>query len=572
MNGHTVPPGDPPQPAGWTEFCEQHAITTAKELAWKYLLFINENPQHEVLAAENFSLQFASLFQQYFRHEVKETSTMNQFRILPFSRVRDYRETGRRHTDGSSGTGVTKAEVELTDQLDRMTEACPCGLPKSEELTGTSSPVRRHFSLDRLRRSLRNFFRRKPPEPVPVEGDALDSILKPGLAWKIPWALSRDQALEVRKEGILKYWMVTEATMDCGMRWQRCRLVLRKAGSSGNEEDVLELFDPPKSSKPKLQTTCSVLQEIRRCTHLEMPDNVHTFVLKVNTSTDVIFEAADDQQLRSWISEIKECFRRGSDPELNSESPSEAATMSPADSSSDSLNQGAMQSGLADQPCQKTDQFLSSYPWFHGPISRVKAAQLVQLQGLEGHGVFLIRQSETRRGEYVLTFNFQGRAKHLRLSVTERGQCRVQHMHFPSIMDMLVHFQRHPIPLECSAPCDVRLSSYMVVVPHTQGSSNPVPHSSSVLRCGPEFSLVQITPFRCPEIHPADSLAHSSSEEEIFHLVPPPEELARGLWNRSSLSGPPTAPAAHRQWDNDYEMDAQGRGHLRAVNNQYTLL
>ncbi|KAL8180081.1 UNVERIFIED_CONTAM: SH2B adapter protein 3, partial [Gekko kuhli] len=221
-------------------------------------------------------------------------------------------------------------------------------------------------------------------------------------------------------------------------------------------------------SKPKLQTVCSAAQEIRRCTRLEMPDNIHTFVLKVNASTDVIFEAGDEQQLHSWMSEIKDCFRRGSDLELNSESPSEAVTASPTNSSLDSLNQGATQSGPSDQPCQKTDQYLASYPWFHGPISRVKAAQLVQLQGLEGHGVFLIRQSETRRGEYVLTFNFQGRAKHLRLSLTERGQCRVQHLHFPSIMDMLLHFQRYPIPLECGAPCDVRLSSYMVVVPHPQ--------------------------------------------------------------------------------------------------------
>ncbi|XP_075389972.1 SH2B adapter protein 3 [Tenrec ecaudatus] len=546
-------------PRGWSEFCELHAVAAARELARQYWLFARDHPHHAPLRAELVSLQFTDLFQRYFCREVREGRA-------PPPPARDYRETGR--------GPPAKAEAGPAEPPPR---AAGPGLPKarsSEELAPPRPPG--PCALQHLRRSLLHFFRRRSAGELPgvpgacAAGEAGEAPARPGLARKLlPWSSAREPPAEAVKEVALRYSLADEASMDSGARWQRGRLALRRVGGpDGGLDRVLELFDPPKSSKPKLQAACSSLQEVRRCTRLEMPDNLYTFVLKVKDRTDVIFEVGDEQQLNAWMTELQESAGRGpeSDCELPVPSAPGPCQASSPEGSTDSLNQGASPGGLLDPACQKTDHFLSCYPWFHGPISRVKAAQLVQLQGPAAHGVFLVRQSETRRGEYVLTFNFQGIAKHLRLSLSERGQCRVQHLRFPSVLHMLHHFQRAPIPLECGAACDVRLSSYVVVVTQPPGSCHTVLFPFSLPRWDSEPGLLHLGSPACPwGPIPDTTPGRSSPPEQIFHRVPSPEELADSL----RLLEPGSEPRAQ---DSDYELDASSRRHLRAVDNQYTPL
>ncbi|XP_067861954.1 SH2B adapter protein 3 isoform X1 [Heptranchias perlo] len=600
MNGNTVKQGTLTQPRSWKEFCELHAHATAKELARQYLLFANENPNHDIQGAENFSSHFTDLFQQFFRNEVKEVFAMNRCTIVPFTGIQDYRETGRKNTDGSSGLVLPKMEAEV-NSAEQTERGCDTNLlfsskaRSSEDVSVSAFPsLERPKALSQFTRnvrgSLRGFFRRKSAEAIAAEGKEGASAVagSPEKDWfknltqKFTWsrAPSREEVHDVRKEGVLNY-MVVDDSMDMGTRWQKCRLLVRKAKSCEGDGYVLELFDPPKCSKPKHSTPCSAITEIRMCTRLEMPDNINTFVLKVNSLLEVIFETVDDQQLKLWTTDIRECINAwsdGADVELLTTPHSDIMQAVSVDGSTDSINQGAAHHCSIEQPYHKTDQLFSSYAWFHGPISRFKAAQLVQIPGTAGHGVFLVRQSETQRGEYVLTFNYQGRAKHLRLLVTERGQCLVQHFRFPSVTEMLNYFGTFAIPLECGTTCEVKLSSYVVAIPYQQGvnqkrwASHPGSHSPSnasvlpfsVHRWNSEPSLAHLSPSSC---NISETLLSRPAPEQVFHTVPPPEESLAGLRRSGSV-----VVQTRRQRDSDYEMESAARGHSRAIDNQYTFL
>ncbi|XP_064164921.1 LOW QUALITY PROTEIN: SH2B adapter protein 3-like [Anguilla rostrata] len=416
------------------------------------------------------------------------------------------------------------------------------------------------------------------------------------------------------REGLLRYLLVRDGVADSRADWQRCRLLLwRDPHGMLGQLYQLQLFDPPKGCRPQLTVRCCDITELRRCSHLEMPDNRNTFVLKVNHyGGSFIFEADNDQQVSSWTAAISRYINTGADTSTQGEQQIHQHRVSSryinTGCADDTSTQGEQQihqhrvssryintgpdrmdmevtTSLPDSVLPYTsrgrsessagslhfpssgpalrpmDNLLTPYPWFHGAVSRLTAAQLVQASGPEGHGAFLVRQSETRRGDYVLTFNFQGQAKHLRLVLTQWGQCRVQHLHFSSVLDMLSHYRRHPIPLESASAQNITLSSYVAVnsAPSGQSSDGPVVLVPFCLhRWSSEPSLARSNPPppaapppgpTPPLERPGDALRRSASVGR------------RPLQLHPNLRSAPLDPT--------YELEPLGQSHRRAVDNQY---
>eukprot|EP00054_Salpingoeca_dolichothecata_P020029 m.125532 g.125532 ORF g.125532 m.125532 type:complete len:789 (+) comp23470_c1_seq2:37-2403(+) len=89
------------------------------------------------------------------------------------------------------------------------------------------------------------------------------------------------------------------------------------------------------------------------------------------------------------------------------------------------------------------DQF-ATYEWYHGRMEREESARLVTQYGKSGS--YLIRKSASLENQYVLSVNWFGKPRHLRITVSET-ETQISNMNFPSLFAMLEHFKSTPFPV-----------------------------------------------------------------------------------------------------------------------------
>ncbi|XP_070267631.1 SH2B adapter protein 2 isoform X4 [Myotis yumanensis] len=620
MNGAASGPAAPAAPVpvpvpvpvpDWRQFCELHAQAAAVDFAHKFCRFLRDNPAYDTPdAGASFSRHFAANFLDVFSEEVR--------RVLAAERA-DAMEPGpaalkaaacghSRSSEDVSARAAAKARVRKGFSLRNMSLCVVDGVRDMWHRRASPEP-------DATARA---------PEPP---ADARDR-------WTRRWRLSRTLAakvelVDIQREGALRFMVADDAAAGPGAaQWQKCRLLLRRAVAG--ERFRLEFFVPPKASRPKVSIPLSAIIEVRTTMPLEMPEKDNTFVLKVENGAEYILETIDSLQKHSWVADIQGCVDPGDseeDAELSCarggclasrmascscefltevdlpRPPETTAAVvtaphsrardavgeslvhvpletfletleSPGGSGGDSSNTGEEEA--EPEPEVAPELELSDYPWFHGTLSRVKAAQLVLAGGPRSHGLFVIRQSETRPGEYVLTFNFQGKAKHLRLSLNGHGQCHVQHLWFQSVLDMLRHFHTHPIPLESGGSADITLRSYVRVQgpppdPGPSPSAAPAPPACWSEPAGQHYfsSLAACPPASPSEAGGASSSSASSSSAASLPAAPRTTEGLLSARSRSN-SAERLLEASGAEEPPEAAPGDGSRGRTRAVENQYS--
>ncbi|XP_022096204.1 SH2B adapter protein 1-like isoform X2 [Acanthaster planci] len=573
MNG-TMEHHDNDRVTDINEFCEVEAQKAAATFAVAYHQFITENPPMDGVPVDEsrFARRFADHFLDHFETEVRRAYNT----VSPAELKEDRRNANDGDPTGSSPASPTDSEGNANVNTRLLSDSGPPGSRNGTTAMFNGDPVVNsryssnssldgnhssrninsvHHVKNEVSRLPRKFSFRNMTENVINRFRKAHHSSNQG----------RDRGIKYNPEDVVREGIVNFLTgedLQGRQKWERSRLVLVKR----LEGHMLDFYTPPKSNKPRNGIFCFLIEEARETTALELPEKDNTFVLKGDNSLEFVIEAQSMQDMRSWLTNIQACMQLPSLPRRplpsvphSPEPPATSGSFSflrpkpnltvqipQPDGSNQNINLELEETATV------SDHPLNEYPWFHGTLSRVDAAKLVLQGGNTRHGVFLVRQSETRRGECVLTFNFHGRPKHLRLTLDLSGRCQVTHMWFESIFDMLDYFRSNPIPLDsrdgASQP-DVTLTEF---VPNAQSVSTP---STPLTPATPEAGVNRDS---------GGGGSGSGLGNPNSLLVSSNEFLGSGSQFSLSMNSGGQSPSP---------LDGQGRGSsTRAVKNQYSFV
>ncbi|VDM20793.1 unnamed protein product [Wuchereria bancrofti] len=291
-------------------------------------------------------------------------------------------------------------------------------------------------------------------------------------AKRTSWFRSHFQAkttVELIREGNVRYMSGLELETK---QWRKCRLCLVKTAGGY----LLEFYSPPKSSRAKSGIFCFLIMEVRETTPLEFEEgNESIFAIRGYNNVEYVIGARNPDECQQWLAVIRGCVsendpnsihrfvRQPSAPPIGSNFLRNRQFFSTRSLNNvHSMVSTGMEARIPIRTVRGSVPGLEIYPWFHARLSRSVSARLVLHNGVDGHGLFLVRQSETRPGEFVLTFNCQGKAKHVRIVMMPDGECRIHQMIFETMVDLLEYFRDNPIPLESSSTPPILLNEYVI--------------------------------------------------------------------------------------------------------------
>ncbi|KAK0414942.1 hypothetical protein QR680_011686 [Steinernema hermaphroditum] len=458
----------------WTHFCEQYARSVAYNFESSWSGFVAVNLTKRPPPIDNVIERFCRVFAAELADRFATTTTNSPRTTTPFISAAA-EETTPMPTLRRRPTPTRNLRKTLVSMFNLDRRPNVKVWRSTESARERPSSMYGATSLFRCKSEMSNYFNAISPDQTSVSSSACSTHTK-----RASWFRSKfgsKKTVELVKEGHVRYLQGLDLDTKS---WQKGRLCLVK--TSGGY--LLEFYPPSKSSRAKSGIFCLLIAEVRETSDLEDWTDC-TFVLKAFNGMEYVIETKSREECLQWINAIRDSIPLGNPPLIidpNRPGGSRLCRKPSLPSSSNLIKRNHL--GFSSRSLNNVQSLvttarlsdehrvpvwlnrfppgLDNYPWFHARLSRNESSSLVLHNGVDGHGLFLVRQSETRPGEFVLTFNLSNKAKHLRISIENTGECSLQGLTFSSMVDLLEYFREHPLPAESSSCATVYLKEYVI--------------------------------------------------------------------------------------------------------------